>query len=241
MRNLILRVVLASAATVVIILTAPVRSHAAPPAVADCDQTYYPLRLGQKYVYATAGRKRVAVFTKVDHTSFTYETTEQAAGGPPGKKTISTGTCVADGIQLDSVGMGATGTFKFRNRTGVDFGRPAAMKVGGTWVSGVTMEMTIGGQARTITLASRYKVIAVERVRVPAGEYEALRIEASTEMKGGMLPAASEKGANQIPTQAPSQSTTTLWLAKGVGPIKMEMRASAAIPAITTELLNYTR
>lgn len=218
-------------------------SLAATPGVVDCDQTYYPLRAGQKYVYVMAGRKAVTIFTKVDRARFTYESTVDGIAGAAPMKSISTGTCVADGITIDSIGMGRAGV-KLLNRTGVDFGRPATMKVGGSWASGVTMEMTMGAKTGTITVTSRYKAIALETVRVPAGEYEALRIESDADTTIAMPTTTSNKAdtdAKKIPKPAASHAMTTVWLAKGVGPIKMETRVSPASPVITTELVSFSR
>jgi hypothetical protein len=244
MKSTVLSVIAMSALALLTVLAASVASFAASPAIADCNQDYYPLKLGEKYVYVVDGRKDVRVLAKVDRSSFAFESTLEQVSGAPSITVTSTGSCGPDGITVDWMSTDRLGV-KFLKRTGADFLSAAAMKVGRSWTSGVTTEMTVHGKTITMTTSATHRAVAIEMVRVPAGEYQALRIESLAETTTTMSPPDSgEAGKGPQTMPAASRAETTFWLVKGVGAVKVEVTVASGPsgpkrPPITMELLTF--
>lgn len=189
-----------------------------PLASAGCDHPYFPLAPGKTFVYEKSGFQTTQVVTKLVGNTFTFE----SKSGPKGAEmsVTTTGECSADGITLN---MGADtpskGTQQIRTlkHSGSDVGPPGQMKVGGAWTSALTREMTAGTVKVLISTKSTYKVVAAEKVKVPAGEYDALKIETET--------ATTTKKAGS-PRSEVTRSKTTTWLVKGVGLVKSQSAAT---------------
>jgi hypothetical protein len=191
---------------------------AAPAASAACDHPYFPLKQGKTFVYEKSGIRVTQVVTRIDGNAFTFE----AKTGPKGAEmtVTTTGGCSADGLTLNlgaSISSSKGTQIRILKHTGSDFGPPAQMKVGGTWTSALIREMTTGKVTMTISTKSTHKVVASEKVKVPAGEYDALKIETETET-------ATKKAGS--PKSEATRSKTTAWLVKGIGLVKSQSAAT---------------
>lgn len=206
-----------------------------PLASAGCDHPYFPLAPGKTFVYEKSGVRTTQVVTKLVGKTFTFESTS----GPKGAETTVTtnGECSADGITLNlDASTPSKGTQQIRTlkHSGSDVGPPGQMKVGGAWTSALTREMTTGTVKILISTTSTHRVVAAEKVKVPAGEYDALKIETETET-------ATKKGGR--PRSEATRSKTTTWLVKGVGLVKSQTAATepGEPPLPATELVSVSK
>jgi hypothetical protein len=203
------------------VLASAALSLLATPALAGgCDHPYFPIKQGQTLVYAypEAGMQVTMVVSKVDGNHFTYDvTTKIGAGGTT--SSVVHGECTAQGFSSDAAAGSRSATSRVVTRTGTQFGPASQMKVGGTWTSGTTSENESPqhGMVRSET-TSTSKVVAKERVKVPAGDYDTLKIESVTEMKNTMTgpgaAQAAKAGFGTITVKG------TMWIAEGVGLVK---------------------
>jgi hypothetical protein len=216
----------------------------ATPVAAGCDHPYFPMSQGEKYVYTKSGFIITEVLTKVEGNSFTFQMTTTAKGGPskggPLSSLSSTGQCSEDGLTMSVGSMTSSGTrVTVLKHSGSDFGTPAQMKVGGSWGSTMTSEMVHGDVTVTYDTTRSNRVVASEKVKVPAGVFDALRIEAA--VHGTMT--ASGKGAANIPKRPPTDSKETTWVVKGIGIVKQQSSGSQpgdpSFPAM--ELVSFSK
>jgi hypothetical protein len=193
---------------------------AAPASAGACDHPYFPIKQGQKLVYAypAAGMQVTMVVAKVDGNHFTYDVTTTISGSAP-NSTVVSGECTAQGYSTD-VGRAAGSKTKIISRTGTQFGPSTQMKVGGTWTSGTTSESQAGQMTVRTEVNSTSKVVAKEKIHVPAGDYQALRIESVTAMKSTYSGPNADKMAKAGFGNRTSKGT--MWIAEGVGLVKTE-------------------
>jgi hypothetical protein len=98
---------------------------------------------------------------------------------------------------------------------------PNEIQVGDTWSQTMGLAFTASEeQTFEYTITTTYTAIGYEEVTVPAGKFNALKIEQKSEMGG------------------PTPMLQLLWYAQGVGNIKTEITLGEEI--ITTQLISYT-
>jgi hypothetical protein len=211
----------------------------AGPALARCNHPYFPTRQGERYVYSRSGALLTQVLAKVEGDSFTFDVTTKSPDGRS-STTQLIGECSAGGISLNvgTLQIPTGDSIRTLNHSGADFGAAAQMKVGGSWSSDVTrLIVARSATVRTRTRTST-KVVATERIDVPAGQYQALKIEAETEVTTAVMSASDP---TKTPPSGVRRSRTLFWLAKGVGIVKSETTDSSGKPQPAIELVSFSR
>jgi hypothetical protein len=210
----------------------------------ECSNTYYPVVEGATWSYAvTGGPDGPTSYTdtigSIDGDSFVLTTT---LGDITRTQRWS---CTADGlVALDFGGGSATLAvsdvhmeFDTTDTTGVTL--PAHISPGDTWSQTFTIEGTqdfTGDQSTDVTGDVKYDSTAsrVETTTVPAGDFDALRVEATNSMDltvktSGMTVPMSVSG------------TLVNWYAPGVGYVRSVEKTNVfgVDVEITTELTSY--
>jgi len=212
-----------------------------------CSNLYFPVVVGATWAYAGTSN------TGGDY-AFTETITEVRADGFTMTGTFEDltrtqeWTCTANGLvalQFDSgasAGISAAGldaVFETTASDGVTL--PASLAAGNTWTQNFTLhgDMNIeGGITATAdgTVNNNFQAIGVESVSVPAGTFEAMRVEMQTTFS---LTAT----VSGIGIPITFTATTVSWYAPGVGWMKSESSGGmAGVEAATTtiELQSYT-
>jgi hypothetical protein len=221
---------------VVTLLTSPASAGA-------CDHPYFPIKQGQKlvYDYPGAGMQVTMVVSKVEGNNVTWDVTTSIRGGGAPVSTVVHGECTAQGYSTDAdAAHGAHGArTRVLSRTGTQFGPSSQMKVGGTWTSGTTSESEAPNMTVHTETSSTSKVVAKERVKVPAGDYQALRIDSVMEMKSTM------SGPNAAKMAKAGFGTinvkSTMWIAEGVGLVKSQSVADDGAISPGMELVSFQK
>ncbi len=109
----------------------------------------------------------------------------------------------------------ATADFKTTSSSGVTL--PATIKPGDTWEQAITLEGTedIGGNQIPAKneFTNSCKAVGVESVTVPAGTFDAMRVDCQTNMNITITMA-------NTPVTTALKFTTTSWYAENVGAVK---------------------
>lgn len=109
---------------------------------------------------------------------------------------------------------------------------PRDITVGTTWTSSFDVEATItmpgplGTQTVTNTITNESRVIGQESVTVPAGTYQAFKVESTLRTASGPVMGV---------TVPPQTVRTTSWFVEGIGMVK------SVTPGSTTELVRVTQ
>lgn len=188
------------------------------PAPTDCFNAYYPVKPGSTWTYQMSGT-RADTFTHSIVAASDKDFTDQDTFG---NGTTRTGQWRCEGGDLISLTPGGASAavaaaglvfnFTVTENTGVTI--PANMEVGSTWSQNIKFESSqdVGGvQLDTQNEASTScTVIGRESVTVPAGTFDALKVECNTKLTIGM------NGTPIYTIEGPSTS----WYALGVGMVK---------------------
>ena len=174
-----------------------------------CDNPYYPVEDGASWVYDMGELPQVVHTMSVEE-----EGKFKIAMVDVDSAAVLEGECTEDGIIIMDRGMegsfftesGSSSTTS-TSRTGVTL--PNDLKVGSAWTQTIDIIADGGEDGETLSanIVTNYNVVGVETVTVPAGTFEALKIEQSGSMT--MM-------GQEILTQG------TLWYAEGVGNVKAE-------------------
>jgi hypothetical protein len=174
-----------------------------------CSNPYYPVVDGATWVYDVEGQPQAAHTMSVEE-----EGKFKIAIVDADSAAVLEGRCSEEGILL--LEQGTEGSFFSESgssstttlsQEGVTL--PNDLKVGDSW-SQVTSIMAEGGdgeESLTASIITNYSVMGMETVTVPAGTFEALKIE----QKGSMV-----MNGQEIKTLG------YLWYAMGVGNVKTE-------------------
>jgi hypothetical protein len=196
-----------------------------------CDHPYFPLKEGRQVTFASSAEGNQApkamsmTVTKMGAGRATIESVNPAEKDkPPFTLEIA---CSSEGVEFDLSKMsgGRTGIkMDVLKRTGFDFPAASRFKPAESWETDQTVQVATAKQTLTVETKAVHKVIGTERVTVPAGSFDAVKIqvEADTATTGSGM---------QIP---PMHISQTYWVAKGVGIVKF------VIGKRTTELLSYS-
>ena len=212
-----------------------------------CANDYFPVVEGATWTYAGTGPEGDVtwVSTVTDATSEGFTLTNQFDE----LTAIQQWGCNADGIAALNYGggpeaslttNGLTGTFETTNQTGTTF--PRHINVGDTWTQTFTIhgEITITEGTTAIadgTVTQNYSAIGMESVSVPAGTFNALKLEINIQFAlqidmglGTAIPLSFE-------------SSGTNWIVQNVGWVKQDsttiIEGGDAI-ASSTELQSYS-
>lgn len=173
-----------------------------------CANPYFPVKLGTRWVYnfeGGAGYEEEITDVRADGFTVTLKDEDlinprEWACRPEGLVALSFG----GGPAATASSSGITVRFTTTNVTGVTL--PANPAPGMTWTQTFDVTMTPPGVSGTVSLT--YSAVAIESVTVPAGTFQALKVEVQQTVTAA------------IPNTAPLQSTFTVWFAPGVGWIK---------------------
>ncbi len=221
---------------------APAAEKAAVPAekpstaTADvCGNPYYPFKPGLTIAYSvtpfikTAGDADYTIRT-VSVTGTVAAIRAEMAGGINAdmeadcssgsvamKGTFDVGAA-AQGMKFKTTVISSSGTFM-----------PAKVAAGTTWknTQKVSMEATSGPTAGmgpvSVTTTEESRVVGEESVTVPAGTYQAVKVEltrtTATELSGPP-PGVKLPPGMKLPETPPTVTTSTEWWVKGIGMVK---------------------
>lgn len=214
-------------------ITAPTESASA------CDNPYMPVVTGATWNYNLTGPTSDTFshsILSVDDSGFTEQDVFAIGVTREGKWTCDNGDLTALNPTSGSSGTiqaeGVEVNLETKETTGITI--PASIDLGDTWSQTLTLEGTqsINGQefpARN-ELTSNCTAIGVESVTVPAGTFDAMKVECQTTMNLTL-----SMGGNDIST--PLNLTGTNWYAEGVGLVKT-LTVGSGLDS-TTELVSY--
>jgi hypothetical protein len=211
-----------------------------------CANPYYPAVQGASHVYAGTS-------SDVGAFSFTQTISEVRADGFTltsqfDELTLSQEwSCGPDGIALlDYAGGGAAaihttglqGTFTTTDMSGVTL--PANVSAGSTWNQAFSLEAVLdmgeaGEASGTGSATIDYQAIGFEPVTVPAGTFDAMRVEST-------LSTNIEATFAGLTVPVMLTTHTVSWFVEGIGRVKAEETATfeGAEPMVTTiELQSY--
>lgn len=188
------------------------------PQQSDCFNAYYPVKLGATWTYQMSGTS-ADKFTHSIVSASEKEFTDQDAFG---SGTTRTGQWRCEGGNLISLtpggGLAAVAAagivfnFTVTENTGVTI--PANMDVGSAWSQDIKFEgkQDVGGiqldtQNQAVTSCT---AIGRESVTIPAGTFDALKVECNAKLTIGM---------NGTPIYT-LEGLTTTWYVKDVGMVK---------------------
>lgn len=212
-----------------------------------CANPYFPVVVGATRVYASSspdfgdfGYTETVSDVRADGFTLTTQfdeltRTQEWSCGSDGLAALE----YSGGNSAAITTTGLQGSFTTTEMSGVTL--PPSITPGATWNQSFTVEgvldMGEAGQATAIgSAAATLEAIGVESVTVPAGTFNAMRIEVHTtvDMQASIM------GMN-VPVAL--ESTTISWYAEGVGLVKSEDSASiegTEAISTTTELQSYT-
>jgi len=241
---------------IVVILLAACNNNSATPAGVEpsmtttvvagpCSNPFFPITAGATWTYTNSGSPAGTIaftetITQTRSDGFTLTTqsgdvirTHEWACREDGLLALTFGGGAAAGIAT----QGMTGEFNTSNVSGITF--PADIQPGKEWSYNMDINGTFDmpdGQNVPIegTIATAMKAIGVEQVSVPAGTFEAMKIEA--------IPTINVS-ANYLGFPIPLTFTgnITIWLAPGIGWVKSTESGDFAGTTIntTTELQSF--
>ncbi|RIH84680.1 hypothetical protein [Calidithermus roseus] len=198
---------------------------------AKCDHPYYPVREGWTWTYKQSGQVNETyslTVTNVSDQGFTLRYTTKESSFDLRWR------CDAKGLMsLEQASLGQSQGLKLETIGSSGVAIPAQFRVGLSWSYSYNLKGSLdsGGQKMTITGKSNTdaKIVALEAVRVPAGTYQAFKVETTTKTEMAM----NVGGQNQ---PMPAQSFAgTAWYAEGVGMVKSVMAG------ITTVLVSLKK
>ena len=214
----------------------PVVEEASPtPQPADCFNAYYPVKEGATWTYQISGTS-TDTFTRSIISATDSEFTDQDAFG---SGTTRTGQWRCENGALISLtpgggaaavsAAGQTMNFTVTANSGITI--PARMDAGSAWSQDISFESTQDAGGTQVTsqnqAAISCTVIGRESVTVPAGTFDALKVECQSKITITIA------GMSPIVFEGPSIS----WYAEGVGMVKNV--GSAAGYETTIELTAY--
>ena len=214
-----------------------------PPEGMACSHEYYPLRAGYSIQYhttypasmGTSGGGNYALrVTRVTGTSAHMKAVfERSGGGAPIASDVEY-KCISGGLYASGyVNMGGAspggpaGNYEVQTVHSEGEFLPAHIRPGSVWQSSFTIMIippagsdSLGSASRPVMMdvTAKRRAVGLVRVRVPAGEYEAMQIAASTAFDGQ------------------EAMTGTEWWVKDVGMVKSTYSASpSSAESIVTE------
>ena len=223
------------------------RGGAAMVARGACDHPYYPLRPGYEVRY----RSEFTAIGGVSSGGYVLKVTEATATTAKLVATFDSSTpdqppivseqlieCANGGLMARSyidmgsrvAGGSAANQFRVVTRNSSGDMLPADVRVGSEWRNGfdIRMEATTPGpdsplrEPIDLTVSITRRAVAAERVRVPAGEYDALKILATTDLGMG------------------SSIRGTEWWVEGVGMVKSTYDLGSGSETAITEATSVT-
>lgn len=202
-----------------------------------CDHPYFPLRTGSSWTYSTTEGAVTWSTGSVGGTADSAEAT--MAISIPELTMTATWNCTSEGIvsydfgTISIAGMGEIVSMDVTDASGVFLPAASLLAPGYSWSSrySLAMRVMVEGTAldTTMSAAESWSAVGMETVTVPAGTFEALRVEGSEtiSMSGFMGMGGVDVAVN-----------STYWYARGVGIVR-HTSASGGHTSVG-ELTSYT-
>jgi hypothetical protein len=160
-------------------------TQAGSSATGSCANDYLPVKPGVSWTYngksATGNFTRVSTITSVETDSFEREITTMLNNGTQ-KAYTDSWKCTPDGLVLRGGPLATTfqsvygnATMKTLSTTGVTL--PAHINAGDSWTQDAQLAFTSTQVSVNITLTYNFKAIGLESVTVPAGTFNAMKIQ----------------------------------------------------------------
>lgn len=199
----------------------------ATPAWARCSHPYFPTNVGNEWVYEDSSKNETSMrVTKNEGNEVELASTMKDLK-EPGKDVESTfsASCDKNGMQINFGEMFAT----VQGRSGmgmkvsaddvkgVSFPPASKLKKGESWKQTRTMRMGTSENPNAIQMEMEIEntVVGTEKVEVPAGKFNAIKIKFTSETRMHM------PGMPAMPNSPGSMSGSGyIWIAKGVGVVK---------------------
>lgn len=210
------------------------------PAAHACNNPYLPVVVGATWNYKLTGPVP-DTFThsvvSVESNSFVEQDVFDVGVTRQGTWNCENGNLIAldppSGASANvSTDNNVTVDFETKDLSGVTL--PATIKAGDSWSQSLTLEgtQTINGTAFPASnqLASECKAIGIESATVPAGTFDAMRVECQTTMNISLT-------MGDLPIQNTLDLTGTNWYVENVGLVKT-LTTGMGLDS-TTELVSY--
>ena len=151
----------------------------------SCANDYLPVKPGATWTYsgksATGNFTRVSTITSVEANSFEREIATTLSNGTQRTYTDSW-KCTPDGLVLQGGPLSTTfqsvygnATMKTLSTTGVTL--PARINAGDSWTQDAQLAFTSTKVSVNITLTYNFKAIGLKSITVPAGTFNAMKIQ----------------------------------------------------------------
>jgi hypothetical protein len=198
---------------------------------AKCDHPYFPVRQGWTWTYKQSGQVNGTyslTVTSANDQGFTLRYASKEGSFDLRWR------CDASGlVSLDQSPLGQDQGFKLETTNAKGVTLPSQLRVGLAWTYSYDLKGSLKSQGEAMTITGKSttsaKVTALEAVRVPAGTFQAFRVESTTKTEMAM-----DLGGLRQPM--PSQSfAETVWYAEGVGMVK------SVAGGVTTELVSLKK
>jgi len=185
----------------------------------ECGNPYYPVVEGASWTYRVGETTATHTMTLDSGNTFVLN----VEGGDT-SFTID-GICTDEGIFLmDVPGMSTTattsdGTGRVTTSGSEGVTLPNDVQVDDEWSQTISANVALGDSPMAVVIDTQYKAVGYENVTVPAGTFQALRVDAQSTL---------DMAGNK------SDFTQTLWYAEGVGTVKSDVGGVASV-----ELVSY--
>ena len=210
------------------------------PAASSCDNPYLPVVEGATWDYKLTGPipdTYTHTILSVEDNGFTEQDTFGTGVTRQGKWQCDQGNLIAlnpsGGNSANVSTEGVSVDFETKELSGVTL--PASIKAGDTWSQSLTLEgtQTIGGTAYAASnqFTSDCTAKGIESVTVPAGTFDAMRVECQINMN---ITVALDPNN---PISTPLSSTNVTWYAENIGMVKNKTSGSGLDSTI--ELVSY--
>lgn len=197
---------------------------------AKCDHPYYPVREGWVWTYksSTDGKTYTSSQSNVSDSGFT------SIMNFSNVTVENRWRCNANGLaslEYGGVNSGQNQQIKMETVSSKGVAIPAGLGVGSSWEYSYTIKGNMPSQGGTMTGESTVtnKVVGQETVKVPAGTFQAYKVESTFTTKMNMT-----ISGKQVSLPANSFKST-VWYARGVGMVKSVSEVG------TTELISLKK
>lgn len=183
---------------------------------------YFPLSPGAKWTYSIKGTSKIQTVS-VESEKFTVEGTETSVIKEAGSNNLAYYTSDEEGIRLHGYYYPKYNAGGKKVKARLTFIPPLIMAknnaTGGQKIqSNGTVKVAVSGYgAKQLYYSSDYALVGAEKISVPAGTYDTLKISGSLTVNG-------------------QAETDTVWLAKGIGEVKEAYKESGE--ETTVELIS---
>ena len=205
----------------------------------SCANDYLPVKSGATWTYngksATGNFTRIGTITSVETDTFEREITTTLSNGTQ-KTYTDSWQCTPDGLVLQGGPLSTTfqsvygnATMKTLSTTGVTL--PAHINAGDSWTQDAQLAFTSAQVSVKIALTYNFKAIGLESVMVPAGAFNAMKIQINVTSQ-----ATTASRTNNIAVDGFE------WFVPGVGAIKSSVGVKVngtAYPGAYDQMQSY--